>query len=203
MYFYKSIVISRISVPIRNKLSQILGSLFPIYLYLCMKTEEVKTQFVQAWGVLGTSWGISRSTAQVHALLLLSNFELSTEDIMEQLHLSRGNVNMVLRELVNWNLIYKQTKMGDRKEYFVAEYDIWLIATRIIAERKKREIMPAKQTVKALLNSTNDAKENDQIHIKNMLNELNIFMEQMDSMSDLLLKVERNMLLKNILKLIS
>ncbi len=168
-----------------------------------MKTDEVKTQFVQAWGVLGTSWGISRSTAQVHALMLLSSAELSTEDIMQQLQLSRGNVNMVLRELVNWNLIYKQTKPGDRKEYFIAEHDIWQIATRIITERKKREIMPAKQTVKVLLNSTNDAKDSEQLHIKNMLTELNSFIEQMDTMTELLLKVEKNALLKNVLKMIS
>ncbi len=168
-----------------------------------MITADVKTQFVQAWGVLGTSWGISRSMAQVHALLLLSKSELSTEEIMEQLQLSRGNVNMVLRELVNWNLIYKQTKPSDRKEYFMAEHDIWQVATRIITERKKREILPAKQTVKTLISSTSDAKDAEQLHIKTMLNELNAFMEQMDNMSELLLKVERNALLKNVLKLIS
>jgi DNA-binding transcriptional regulator GbsR (MarR family) len=168
-----------------------------------MKTEDIKQQFVQAWGVLGTSWGISRSMAQVHALLLLSKGELSTEEIMEELKLSRGNVNMVLRELVSWNLLYKQTKAGDRKEYFIAEHDIWQIATRIITERKKREIMPAKQTVKVLMSSTADAKDTDQLHIKTMLSELNSFMEQMDNLSDLLLKVEKNRLLKNVLKLIS
>lgn len=168
-----------------------------------MKTEEIRQQFVQAWGVLGTSWGISRSMAQVHALLLLSKGELSTEEVMEQLKLSRGNVNMVLRDLVGWNLIYKQTKPGDRKEYFIAEHDIWQVAIRVITERKKREIMPAKQTVKVLMNNVSEAKDADQIHIKSMLSELNSFIEQMDTLSDLLLKVEKNALLKNVLKLMS
>lgn len=168
-----------------------------------MKTEEIRQQFVQAWGVLGTSWGISRSMAQVHALLLLSKGELSTEEVMEQLKLSRGNVNMVLRDLVGWNLIYKQTKPGDRKEYFIAEHDIWQVAIRVITERKKREIMPAKQTVKVLMNNVSEAKDADQMHIKSMLSELNSFIEQMDTLSDLLLKVEKNALLKNVLKLMS
>lgn len=173
-------------------------------LYICiMKTEEIRQQFVQAWGVLGTSWGISRSMAQVHALLLLSKGELSTEEVMEQLKLSRGNVNMVLRDLVGWNLIYKQTKPGDRKEYFIAEHDIWQVAIRVITERKKREIMPAKQTVKVLMNNVSEAKDSEQLHIKSMLNELNSFIEQMDTLSDLLLKVEKNALLKNVLKLMS
>lgn len=168
-----------------------------------MNTEEIRQQFVQAWGVLGTSWGISRSMAQVHALLLLSKGELSTEEVMEQLKLSRGNVNMVLRDLVGWNLIYKQTKPGDRKEYFIAEHDIWQVAIRVITERKKREIMPAKQTVKVLMNNVSEAKDSEQLHIKSMLNELNSFIEQMDTLSDLLLKVEKNALLKNVLKLMS
>lgn len=173
-------------------------------LYICiMNTEEIRQQFVQAWGVLGTSWGISRSMAQVHALLLLSKGELSTEEVMEQLKLSRGNVNMVLRDLVGWNLIYKQTKPGDRKEYFIAEHDIWQVAIRVITERKKREIMPAKQTVKVLMNNVSEAKDSEQLHIKSMLNELNSFIEQMDTLSDLLLKVEKNALLKNVLKLMS
>ncbi len=177
--------------------------MFYVILYLYMKTEEIKQQFVQAWGVLGTSWGISRSMAQVHALLLLNKGELSTEEIREELKLSRGNVNMVLRDLIGWNLIYKQTKPGDRKEYFIAEHDIWQIAVRIITERKKREIMPAKQTVKVLMNNTADAKDAEQLHIKTMLSELSSFIEQMDSLSDLLLKAERNKLLKNVLKLMS
>ena len=63
--------------------------------------------------------------------------------------------------------------------------------------------MPAKQTVKALLNSTNDAKDSEQLHIKNTLTELNSFIEQMDTMTELLLKVEKNALLKNVLKMIS
>ncbi|WP_337044209.1 GbsR/MarR family transcriptional regulator [Emticicia sp. 17c] len=168
-----------------------------------MNIEEIRQQFVQAWGVLGTSWGISRSMAQVHALLLLSKNEMSTEEIMEDLKLSRGNVNMVLRELISWNLLYKQTKPGDRKEYFIAEHDIWQIAVRIITERKKREIMPARQTVKVLLANASDANDAEQKHIKQMLGDLNSFIEQMDTLSELLLKAEKNALLKNVLKLMS
>lgn len=168
-----------------------------------MNIEEIRQQFVQAWGVLGTSWGISRSMAQVHALLLLSKNEMSTEEIMEALKLSRGNVNMVLRELISWNLLYKQTKPGDRKEYFIAEHDIWQIAVRIITERKKREIMPARQTVKVLLANASDANDAEQKHIKQMLGDLNSFIEQMDTLSELLLKAEKNALLKNVLKLMS
>ena len=89
-----------------------------------MQLSESKDQFIQLWGALGSSWGINRTMAQVHALLLISPESLSTEDIMERLSVSRGNANMNLRELMNWNLIYKDLKAGERKEYFRAEKDI-------------------------------------------------------------------------------
>lgn len=83
-----------------------------------MNLQDAKQQFLQVWGTLGSSWGINRTMAQIHALLMVSHTILSTEDIMEQLQISRGNVNMNLRELMNWNLIYKVMQAGERREFF-------------------------------------------------------------------------------------
>ena len=80
-----------------------------------MKNQEAKQEFINLWGVLGSQWGINRSMAQIHALLLLTPETLTTEEIMEQLQLSRGNANMNIRELINWNLVYKQFVPGERK----------------------------------------------------------------------------------------
>src|SRR6478752_1869995 len=107
-----------------------------------MKLKEGKKKFIQTWARLGTEWGINRTMAQVHALLLVTDKLLSTEDVMKELSISRGNANMNLRELMNWDLIYKELVPGDRKEYFKAEKDVWEIAKRIARERKKREIEP-------------------------------------------------------------
>ena len=70
-----------------------------------MELPEAKERFIQAWGGFGSQWGINRSMAQVHALLLVSPDPLSTEDVMEQLNISRGNANMNLRALIDWNLV--------------------------------------------------------------------------------------------------
>jgi DNA-binding transcriptional regulator GbsR (MarR family) len=105
-----------------------------------MKLTEAKQQFIQSWGVLGSQWGINRTMAQVHALLLISCKPLSTDDIMEELSISRGNANMNVRDLMNWGLVDKVIVPGDRKEYFNAEKDIWKVATRIMYQRKKREL---------------------------------------------------------------
>lgn len=111
------------------------------YLYV-MKLEEAKRQFIQNWGVLGTQWGINRTMAQIHALLLVSPDPLSADDIMNQLKISRGNTNMNVRDLIDWGIVEKVLKPGERREYFTAEKDIWTVAMRIIRERKRREVEP-------------------------------------------------------------
>lgn len=107
-----------------------------------MNLKEAKQQFVQAWGALGTQWGINKTMAQIHALLLLANEPLSTEDVMEQLSISRGNANMNIRELMEWALADKVFKFGERKDYFIAEKDVWKIARQVAKIRKKRELEP-------------------------------------------------------------
>lgn len=107
-----------------------------------MELHEAKDKFIQAWGAFGSQWGINRSMAQVHALLLVSPEPLSTEDVMEQLNISRGNANMNLRALIDWHLVDRILKAGERREFFQAEKDVWKVATHITRERKKRELEP-------------------------------------------------------------
>jgi DNA-binding transcriptional regulator GbsR (MarR family) len=99
-----------------------------------MELAEAKQKFIEAWGKLGSEWGINRTMAQVHALLLMSPEALTTEEVMEQLSISRGNANMTLRDLISWGLVEKQHKPGERKEYFFAEKDAWTIARQVAEE---------------------------------------------------------------------
>ena len=107
-----------------------------------MDLKEAREQFIQAWGTFGSAWGINRTMAQVHALLLISHEPLCTEDVMDQLNVSRGNANMNLRALIDWSLVRRAMKTGERKEFFEAEKDVWKVATHITRERKKRELEP-------------------------------------------------------------
>ncbi len=107
-----------------------------------MDIKEGKEKFVQTWGTLGTQWGISRTMAQIHALLLISKQALCTEEIMQGLQISRGSANMNIRALIDWGLIYKELRQGERREYFVAEKDMWEVIRKIIIQRKRRELEP-------------------------------------------------------------
>ena len=86
-----------------------------------MKLVDVKLKYIQTWGSLASSWGINRTMAQVHALLLVATKPLSTEDIMKELQISRGNTNMNVRALIDWGIVQKESIVGERKEFFSAD----------------------------------------------------------------------------------
>ncbi|WP_294205282.1 transcriptional regulator [uncultured Chryseobacterium sp.] len=125
-----------------------------------MKLSEAKEKYIQTWGTFATNWGINRTMAQVHALLISSVKPLSTDEVMEQLEISRGNANMNLRALMDWGIVRKEFVKGDRKEYFVAEKDIWFLFKQITKERRKREIEPVIGFLEELKNI--DDKDSDE-----------------------------------------
>lgn len=107
------------------------------------KLKLARDEFVSQWGALGTQWGINRTMAQIHALLMTTPDPLTTDDVMAELQISRGNAHTNLKELVAWALVRTVVKKGERREYFEAEKDVWQIFTTIARERKRRELDPA------------------------------------------------------------
>jgi DNA-binding transcriptional regulator GbsR (MarR family) len=107
------------------------------------KLKQAKDDFVSQWGALGTQWGINRTMAQIHALLMTATEPMTTDEVMEDLQISRGNAHTNLKELVAWGLIRVVVKKGERREFFEAEKDVWQIFTIVARERKRREIEPA------------------------------------------------------------
>lgn len=100
-------------------------------------------RFVVAWGEMGEVWGVNRSVSQIHALLYISERPLTAEEIAERLRLARSNVSTSLRELLAWSLIRRVSVLGDRRDFYEAEADIFEMVRRIAANRKTREIDPA------------------------------------------------------------
>ena len=113
--------------------------------------EAVRNLFIRRWGEMAATWGISRTMAEIHALLYLAAEPLCTDDVMEHLAVSRGSASMNLRELVNWGLIYRVHQRGDRKEYFEAEKGVWQMFETIMRERRRREVQPIVETIERAL----------------------------------------------------
>lgn len=166
-----------------------------------MKLSEAKQQFISNWGAFGTHWGINKTMAQIHALLLISAKPVTQDDIMEQLTISRGNVNMNIRDLIDWGLVDRVIIQGERKEYFTAEKDIWKVATQIIKERKKRELDPMMKLLAQLEQIDGDKKDPEVKQFVSTVGGIRKFGNQADKMLDLIIKSDENWVLNNILKI--
>jgi DNA-binding transcriptional regulator GbsR (MarR family) len=104
--------------------------------------REAQDRFIAVWGQMAGAWGISRTMAEVHALLYITQESLCSDEIMERLQISRGNASMSLRSLLDWGIVSRINKRGDRKEYFRCEQDVWAMFRAIVRERLKREADP-------------------------------------------------------------
>lgn len=104
--------------------------------------HEAQDRFVAVWGQMAGAWGVSRTMAEVHAILYIVGEPLNTDDVMERLQISRGNASMSLRALLDWGIIERAHKRGDRKEYFQAEQDVWTLFRAIVRQRITREVDP-------------------------------------------------------------
>lgn len=109
--------------------------------------RQAVEQFVLLWGEMASAWGINKTMAQIHALLYAEDDPMDTNAIMEHLNISRGNANMNLRNLLQWQLIQKVHFKGQRKDYYTAEKDVWNIVSIVVRERQTREITPIRQNL--------------------------------------------------------
>jgi len=112
------------------------------------RLEGVEDQFVELWNNMASLWGISPTMARIHGLLYICGAALSMDDIMARLAISRGNVSMNLSKLVEWGLVRRVHKRGDRKDYYESLADVWEMFTLVANQRKRREIDPILNTLR-------------------------------------------------------
>ena len=160
--------------------------------------DAAKGLFIRRWGEMAASWGISRTMAEIHALLYLAAQPLCTDDVMEQLAVSRGSASTNLRQLVNWGLIHRVHQRNDRKEYFDAEHDVWQMFETILRERRRREVEPIVETLHRCTGMINEetgrlsteAKRDADAYLKRF-NDILDFCGTVDTLFDLMSKVGR------------
>lgn len=143
-------------------------------------------RFVLHWGDMGTTWGVNRSIAQIHALLFVSGRPLNAEDIADALQMARSNVSTSIRDLMDWGLVRRKPLMGDRRDHYEAEGDVWEMASRIVAIRKAREIDPAAEDLRMVLDeakadpATSQAAVQRLSELKGLIDLLNEWYAQMN-----------------------
>jgi DNA-binding transcriptional regulator GbsR (MarR family) len=141
-------------------------------------------RFVLHWGEMGTRWGINRTVAQIHALLMISPNPLSADVICERLDVARSNVSNSLKELQGWGVVKLVHVPSDRRDHFESLKDVWAMFRLVAQERKKRECDP---TMAMLDECLAEAETGKDAHLKERLTELRGFFTTVTGWYDQLL----------------
>ena len=165
-----------------------------------MTYGEGRKKFIDAWGNLGTSWGIPKTMAQIHALLLIATEPLNCDMIMEQLKCSRGNANTNIRALCEWQLVSKKCQDGCRKEYFVAEKDMWTIVRHVIINRKKKELEPLIEVLEEVSHVQGMCVKSNEFC--NLVSDLKLFSVKADHTLDKIVQTESKWVIGTFMNLI-
>lgn len=148
------------------------------------RLDELRDDFVAQWGAMGSQWGINRTMAQIHALLMTAKDPMTTDEVMEALEISRGNAHGNLKELVAWGLVRVVLRKGERREFFEAEKDVWKIFTLVARERKRREIDPALSVLRHCAEESAAMRSEDGKAFHEQMKQLEEFVSFASSMAD-------------------
>ncbi|MGP9689651.1 GbsR/MarR family transcriptional regulator [Psychrobacter sp. AOP22-C1-C5] len=163
-----------------------------------MKLNPVTEKFILHWGEMGTQWGVNRTMSQIHALLYIIGKPINAEEITETLGVARSNVSNSIKELQHWGLVQKVSILGDRRDHFTTNTDVWELARIIVIERQKRELDPTVQFLQELMDSPEFEQESDEV--KTRIRETQEFVATVTTWSSEMLKLPTKAL-KKILKL--
>jgi DNA-binding transcriptional regulator GbsR (MarR family) len=159
-----------------------------------MELTDTARRFIVHWGEMGTSWGVNRTVAQIHALLFFHGRPLHAEQIVETLGVARSNVSTSLKELLAWKLVRATQQLGDRRDYYETSSDVWELFRTIVRERKEREYVPTVRLLRELVAEPGfDAEPPD---AQDRVRETLRFMEQLGSWADEMLRLSPSTLEK-------
>lgn len=164
-----------------------------------MNIDEAREEFITAWGKLAMDWGVNKTMGQVHGLLLVACRPYSCDDVMEVLKISRGNAHTTIKTLMDWGIVHKHCVVGERKDYYIAEKDVWKIFTNILLKRKQKELDP----MIAMLEKVSDVQPECQMsqEFVKMTQDLKNFSEKTDRILDNMLNSKTNILLGGALRM--
>ena len=113
--------------------------------------------------------------------------------ICDTLGLARSNVSTALKELQGYGIIRRQHVLGDRRDHFVAETDLWDMLMRITVERKKREIDPTLLVLSDLAAQL-EGRDDVPAHIRERIERMHDFMGNLTGWFDDVRKLPRGTL---------
>lgn len=163
--------------------------------------QTSKAEFIAEWGALGPAWGMTRTVARIHALLMISDDPLTTDEIMEELAISRGGAHGALKQLIAMGMATSAIRKGERRESFVGEKDPWKVFVAIMRERKRREVEPVLAVLDRCLETSGHLEGHEARSFGDQLVRLKDFVSTGDRVMEKLGRSERSTIVGWMLRL--
>ena len=98
--------------------------------------DQARAVFVEGMGAASATSGVlSQLQGRIFAVLFLEDHPLSLDDIAEALQLSKSNISINIRGLVEWHLVRRVSVRGSRKDHYEAASDFWRVMQEIMERR--------------------------------------------------------------------
>jgi len=102
---------------------------------------------MQGLGRIAEFWGFPKAMGAAYAAIYLSPVALSLDDLVGAVGVTKGALSIHMRGLERLGIVHRDSRAGDRKDYYSADTDFWGVLRRILHEREKREFDRALRSV--------------------------------------------------------
>src|SRR5512142_3092423 len=170
------------------------------------KSGQIKETFTGALSQISRFWGFPPGMGAVFGVLYLASEPLSLDEIVRRSSLTKGAVSTDVRALARMGLVHRSSRIGDRKDYYIAESDFYKAIRSILGERQNAEFSRSIQAVRQALDQVKAARgsmnEQEREFLVARLQALQDFFHAIDSLTRAVVRLDR-LGIKNVQKVLS
>jgi hypothetical protein len=105
--------------------------------------DQARAVFIEGMGAAAATSGVlSQLQGRIFAVLFLEDHPLSLDDITKALQLSKSNISINIRGLVEWHLVRRVSVPNSRRDHYEAASDFWRVMKEIMERRFRRATRP-------------------------------------------------------------
>jgi DNA-binding transcriptional regulator GbsR (MarR family) len=98
--------------------------------------DQARAVFIEGMGAASATSGVlSQLQGRIFAVLYLEDHPLSLDEIAEALQLSKSNISINIRGLVEWHLVRRVSVPNSRRDHYEAASDFWRVMQEIMERR--------------------------------------------------------------------
>ena len=150
--------------------------------------DQARAVFIEGMGAASATSGVlSQLQGRIFAVLFLEDHPLSLDDIAKALQLSKSNISINIRNLVEWHLVRRVSVRNSRRDHYEAASDFWRVMQEIMERRFRwniRQVIAACDETSRMARSGragSRAAERERVFIERRLEALRSFAAAVDA----------------------